>query len=221
MFNPKYFRLYDAERSLMLTIGPLGRREALAGLPGELFLGNPLLAARLGIEPIPESVMNERQAEFASLDETSLLRIWFNPTGGPDGRDVLASPADALPETGTAPDWGLVSAGWFVTDPMTLADWAEERYETDDVLLALSTFLSKDIDEEGEAVRLVETATQRILNVWPVQHENPLRALRLATQSWPEVRYAEEDFRFVLDVREEPASPPAIGAGSRTVGIPH
>lgn len=69
MFDPERFVFYDAKRTLMLTVGPLSRREALQQLPGEIVVWDPVLAARLGLDPVPPEVMNIRSREFRELDE--------------------------------------------------------------------------------------------------------------------------------------------------------
>lgn len=47
-------------------------------------------------------------------------------------------------------------------------------------------------------MRLTETATGNVLALWPVRNDNPLKALARATESYPEVRYDDEDFEFRL-----------------------
>ena len=63
---------------------------------------------------------------------------------------------------------------------------------------SLSRFLSRDLERMVRAVELVDLAADAVLMKWPVLHENPLRAIRAATESYPEVRYEEADFEFRL-----------------------
>ena len=201
MFDPERFQLYDASRSLMLAVAPLARSEALALLPGEFAVADRLLAKRLGIEPLTEEMMAERAAEFAALPEEKILRIWVNPVLNSDGCDVFVSPPDALPDVGGAPDWGLSSAGFLLTDIEALSEWIRTTYgvETpEEIRESISRFLSFDLERMVRAVELVDLAQERVLMKWPVLHENPLRAFRAATESYPEVRYAEGDFEFRL-----------------------
>ena len=74
----------------------------------------------------------------------------------------------------------------------------EENYAADDIAACLSHFLSIDLLRSESAVRLTETATGNVLALWPVRNDNPLKALARATESYPEVRYDEEDFVFRL-----------------------
>lgn len=198
MFDPNRFQLFDAARTLMLTIGPVSRSDVLADFPAELIVSDEILAARLGVEPVPPSVITARIPELKALDEESVRRLWMNPVSTPDGRTVFVSPVDALPDTGDTADWGLRSAGFLVSDPAVLGDWVEENYATDDIAAALSHFLSIDLMRSESAVRLTETATGNVLALWPVRNDNPLKAFARATESYPEVRYDDEDFEFRL-----------------------
>lgn len=198
MFDPNRFQLFDAARTLTLTIGPVSRSDVLADFPAELIVSDEILAARLGVEPVPPSVITARIPELKALDEEAVRRLWMNPVSTPDGRTVFVSPVDALPDTGDTADWGLRSAGFLVSDPAVLGDWVEENYATDDIAAALSHFLSIDLMRSESAVRLTETATGNVLALWPVRNDNPLKALARATESYPEVRYDDEDFEFRL-----------------------
>ncbi len=207
MFDPERFQLYDARRTLMLAVAPLSREEALSALPGEFVVADRLLAKRLGIEPVPEDVMAARAAEFAALPEDRILRLWVNPVLNADGCDVFVSPPDALPDVGGAPDWGLASAGFLLADIEALSEWIRTTYgvETpEEIRESLSRFLSRDLERMVRAVELVDLAANAVLMKWPVLHESPLRAIRAATESYPEVRYEEADFEFRLrqDVAE-------------------
>ena len=122
MFDPNRFQLFDAARTLTLTIGPVSRSDVLADFPAELIVSDEILAARLGVEPVPPSVITARIPELKALDEESVRRLWVNPVPTSDGRTVFVSPVDALPDTGDAADWGLRSAGFLVSDPAVLGE---------------------------------------------------------------------------------------------------
>ena len=92
MFDPERFQLYDAERRLMLAVMPLTREEALAQIPGEFVVGDRLLAKRLGVEAVPEDVMNARFSEFAAEPEEKILRLWMNASENADSCDIFVSP---------------------------------------------------------------------------------------------------------------------------------
>lgn len=218
MFDPERFVFYDAERTLMLTVGPLSRREALLQVPGEFVVWEPVLAARLGIEPVPPEVMNIRSREFRELGEDEILRIWVSPMPASDGRTVFVSPPDALPDSGDAPDWGLRSAGFIVGELEPLVDWVRTTYgaeEPDEIRRALSRWLSTDAERTERAVQLVDLAADAVIASWPILHDNPLRAFKAASASWPEVRYSDLDFDFSLKPEaaapagESPAKPAA------------
>lgn len=201
MFDPERFVFYDAKRTLMLTVGPLSRREALQQLPGEIVVWDPVLAARLGLDPVPPEVMNIRSREFRELDEDELLRIWRSPVPSSDGRTVFVSPPDALPDSGDAPDWGLLSAGFIAGSLEPLVDWVRTTYGAEDpseIRTALSRWLSIDAERTERAVQLVDLAAEAVIAQWPILHDNPLRAFNAAAASWPEVRYGELDFDFAL-----------------------
>lgn len=200
MFDPQRFMRFDAKRTLMLAAAPLSRAEALGELPGELVVSDERLAAHLGLEALPPEVMNSRAEEFAALEEGDVWRLWLNPTPTVDGRTVFISPVDALPDVAGAPDWGLASAGFLAASGEVLEEWTASMYgwAPEDFREAVSRFLSIDVLLTDRAVELVELDGGAVLNRWPILHDNPLRALQKATESYPEVRFGEEDFDFML-----------------------
>ena len=199
MFSPLQSELFDAERRLMLTVRSASTADLLAEIPGEFFVWDEVLAARIGISPAPQEAADARSLEVSALDEDSALRLWRLPKAGREGLDVFAAPIDALPDTGDAPDWGLSSAGWLLGDAEALLGWATNAYGDEaELFSSLSRFLSIDVLKPHSAVHLVDRESGRTLQIWPVWNENPLRALSLAAAAYPEVRYEESDFEFRL-----------------------
>lgn len=200
MIDLSHYVLYDAARTLRLSLEPVARAELLRELPGELVVCSPLLAFRLGCEAVSLDVMTGRAAEFAQLDEESAFRLWENPVAAADGRTVFISAPDSLPDAAGAPDFGLASAGFLIGGTAEILDWVTsvtDAGDADTARLELSRLLS-GAGETPHAVRLTECATGAVLQRWPVRCGNPLRALTAAARSWPEVRYAEDDFTFTL-----------------------
>lgn len=200
MFDLHRFMRFDAKRTLMLATAPLPRREALGELPGELIVSDERLAEHLGLECVPPEVMNARSDEWALLEEGELWRLWRSPTPTADGRSIFISPVDALPDVSGAPDWGLASSGFLVAGAEALGEWTQSVYgwPAEDFREAVSRFLSIDVLQMDRAVELVDLASGAALNRWPILHDNPLRALQKAAESYPEVRFCEEDFAFSL-----------------------
>ncbi len=214
MYLPKKFALYDAGRTLRLEIVPYGIQEALSGIPGEFVVHHPAAAAKLGIDPVTETELAERLPALAELGEDELFRLWWNPAAGAESRRLLVSAVDTLPDTAGAPDWALQSAGCLIADREALESWAEglEVPETEP-LAALSAFLSQDLFAL-HALRLTETSSGRTLMLWPLASDNPVPFVRRVAESYPEVRYAEEDFLFSLapEACDEPRDPDVPGA---------
>ncbi len=201
MFDPERFQLYDAERRLMLAVMPLTREEALAQIPGEFVVGDRLLAKRLGVEAVPEDVMNARFSEFAAKPEEKILRLWMNASENADSCDIFVSPFDALPDAGGAPDWSLKSCGFFLGDIAVFSEWIATIYgvETpEDLRRVTSRFLSRDLERMVRAVKLFDLAENKEIACWPILHDNPLRAFSAASESYPEIRYDDDDFDIHL-----------------------
>lgn len=205
MFDLHRFMRFDAKRTLMLTTAPLSRREALGELPGELIVSDERLAEHIGLESVPPEVMNARSDEWALLEEGELWRLWRSPTPTTDGRTIFISPVDALPDVSGAPDWGLASSGFLVAGAEALGEWTQSVYgwPAEDFREAVSRFLSIDVLQMDRAVELVDLASGAALNRWPILHDNPLRALQKASESYPEVRFCEEDFEYSLKADAE------------------
>lgn len=211
MIDLSHYVLYDAARTLRLSLEPVPRGELLRELPGELVVSSLLLAFRLGCEATSVDVMTGRAAEFAELDEESAFRLWENPVAAADGRTVFVSAPDSLPDVAGAPDFGLASAGFLIGGTAEILDWVmsvTDAEDADEARLELSRLLS-GTGETPHAVRLTECATGAVLQRWPVRCGNPLRALTASARSWPEVRYAEDDFTFTL---KSDLAEPAAGA---------
>lgn len=200
MLDFSRYALYDARRTTRLTLEPMGRAELLSGLPGELVVTSPVLAAMLGAEVMGDAQLLARREELSSLDEDSALRLWLNPFPAEDGRTVFISTPDALPEVDGTPDWSIRSAGFLIGPVEGVCDWVRtvsDAESADEIRRTLSAILSGTC-EPPHAAKLVELSSNIVLQRWPVRCGNPIRSLSAATQAWPEVRYPEEDFVFRL-----------------------
>lgn len=194
------YALYDENRTLRLSLEPIGQKELLESMPGELIITHPLLAARLGRELVADEELLERRDELDALDEDSALRIWLTTLPSLDGRTIFLSAPDGLADTDGAPDWSITCAGFLVGSVEKLCDWVKRVSEADDpdaIRYVLSAIFS-DTMESPHAVKLTDLTTQKVLQIWPIRFGNPIPALSAAAKAWPTVRYTEEDFTFTL-----------------------
>ncbi|MDO5532357.1 hypothetical protein [Sutterella sp.] len=200
MLDLSNFALYDAARTMRLSIESVPREELLAGIPAELVVASPALAERLHVPAASEEELLRRRAEFAALDEETGWRLWVNPVPAPDGRTVFLSAPDALPVTDGAPDHAIASAGFIVGDTAGVLEWVMQvtDAETEEAALTALSALLSGTGEPPHAARLTELATGAVLMSWPIRAGNPIRALSAAAKGWPEVRFREEDFVFTL-----------------------
>ena len=200
MLDFSHYALYDSARTMRLSLEPMTRTQMLADFPGEIVISSPLLATRLGCEAADAEAMQRRREEFAALDEESALRIWLNRTPARDGRIAYVSAPDSLPDVEEEPDWGISSAGFLIGSVAEIAGWVKRMTDADDpasILRELSRILS-GCSEPPHAAQLTDLSTGAVIMTWPVRCANPIHALSAAAESWPEVRYREEDFDFSL-----------------------
>lgn len=200
MIDFSRYALFDRARTMRLSLEALPRESLIADIPGELAVASPILAAMLGIERLTEEVMLARSDEFAALDEETAFRLWTSPAASADGRTVFISAPDALPEMDGTPDWGIASAGFLIGSAEEMLRWAGSltgAETTEGMRLELSKILSGTCEPPHAAV-LTDLVQGTEIMRWPVKCGNPIRALSAAAAQWPEVRYAEDDFRFTL-----------------------
>ena len=190
MLDFSHYALYDSARTMRLSLEPMTRTQMLADFPGEIVISSPLLAARLGCEAADAEAMQRRREEFAALDRTPAR----------DGRIAYVSAPDSLPDVEEEPDWGISSAGFLIGSVAEISEWVKRMTDADDpasILRELSRILS-GCSEPPHAAQLTDLSTGAVIMTWPVRCANPIHALSAAAESWPEVRYREEDFDFSL-----------------------